>query len=125
MIKKVVVFLFCVSFLQATSLRLENDSAYPLKVMIQGADGSVLGELFLESQEIKNWSDTNTFAVKKKAPARSITPLIVHWSCKEGDTFSISDKVSTGALVRARDGVGSKSCSAKKDKPEDKPGDSS
>jgi len=121
MIKKMIGFLFCVSFLQAASLRLENDSAYPLKVIIQGADGSILSELLLESQETKNWNDTNTFAIKKKAPAKSITPLIVHWYNKEGESFSISDKVSTGSLVRARDGVGSKSCSSpKKDKSEDK-----
>lgn len=121
MIKKMVVFLFCVSFLQAASLRLENDSAYPLRVTVQGADGSVLSEVFLESQETKNWNDNDIFAIKKKAPVRSVTPLIVHWYCKEGETFSISDKVSTGSLVRARDGVGGKSCSPpKKDKPEDK-----
>ncbi|MES2199689.1 MAG: hypothetical protein V4489_05940 [Chlamydiota bacterium] len=122
MIKKIVVFLFCATFLQAASLRLENDSVYPLRVTIQGADGTPLGELFLEPQETKNWSDVNTFAVRKKAPARSITPLIVHWYCKEGETFSISDKVSTGAFIRARDGAGSKSCSSsKKDNLKDNP----
>jgi hypothetical protein len=122
MIKKLMVFLFCVSFLQATSLRLENDSTYPLKATIQGADGSLLGEVFLESQESKNWSDTKMTAVKKKASVKSVTPLQVQWNCKAGESFSISDKVSTGALVRARDGIGPKSCpTSKKDKPEDSP----
>ncbi len=110
MIRKMSVFLLTACCLQATAIRLENNSIYPLKAVVQGADGSVLTEVFLEAKETKNWSDSPGFTVKK-APAKSLTPLTVHWYCKNGKSFSVSDHVSTGALVRSRDGSGNKSCS--------------
>ncbi len=114
MIGKIAVFLFCVTCIQAASLRLENNSAYPLRAVIQGADGSILSELSLEPQENKTWNDSNNLAVKKKSPSKSVTPFTVHWYCKGGESFSISDHVSTGAFVRAKDGVGAKVCTETK-----------
>ncbi|MBS0628020.1 MAG: hypothetical protein JSS09_07405 [Verrucomicrobia bacterium] len=116
MIGKIAAFLLCIGCIQAASLRLENNSAYPLRAVIQGADGSVLSELSFEPQENKNWSDSNSLAIKKKSPSKSVTPFTVHWYCKGGESFSISDHVSTGAFVRAKDGVGANVCSdTKKD----------
>jgi len=117
MLRITSIFLLCVSCLQAGSLRLENNTSFPLKAVVQGADGSVLGEVSVAPAKVGSWTDFNDMAIKGKAPARSVTPFTVHWYCSAGDTFSISEQISTGALVRATDGSGKKSCGTdKKDK---------
>ena len=111
---KIAFLLLLTSIAFGASLRLENDSIYPLKAVIQGADGTVLGEVTIPSQEVKMWDDT--FPVPRHAsnPNKSLTPLTVHWYCPEGTNFSTVEQVSTGSLVKARGGIGSKTCAPKK-----------
>lgn len=106
---KIVFCLLACFGLEGASLRLENNAPCPLKAVVEAADGSILGELLVESSETKIWSEESGFTVKKP-PSRSITPLKVYWYCPSGETFSFSDSLSTGTLVRSRDGAGNKSC---------------
>lgn len=112
---KTAFLLLLTSLAWGASLRLENDASCPLKAVIQAADGTFLGEVIVNPQNVKIWDDS--FGIPKNAnnPSKSLTPFTVQWYCSEGDNFSTSDNVSTGALVRARGGLGSKMCAPKKE----------
>lgn len=116
---KIAAFLLLASLVHSATVRLENDTAYPLKAVVQGADGSTLCDVLLNPQETKTWSDSGDFSAKKKPPSKSVTPFTVHWYCKSGESFSISDHISTGSLVRAMDGIGSKTYPSKKEENKD------
>ena len=60
MLRKLFFFLIAVvSFSSATagSIRLINDSIYTLKAIIYANDDSTVGELILEPEKTKYWSD--------------------------------------------------------------------
>jgi hypothetical protein len=99
----------------SSSLRLENDAHYPLKATIQAANGCLMGELIVSPQEVRIWDDSQGIPKHVQNPGKSITPLTVNWYCMEGTLFSTSDNVCTGALVKAKGGVGNKTCDPKKE----------
>lgn len=103
---KLIFFFLCfLNFLQANSLRLQNESQCALKAVIQGADGSLLSELIVDPQKTITWNDQ-----AGKAPSKSQTPYQVTWYCLDGESFCISEQVSTGSFVKTGYGVGKKSC---------------
>jgi hypothetical protein len=109
-VKKFLLFFLCyAAFVQAGSLRLQNESVCPLKAIIQGADGTVLSEMLVGPQEIVSWNDS-----KGKSPSKSQTPYQVYWYCLDGESFCVCEHVSTGSFVKTGYGVGRKSCNSSK-----------
>ena len=127
-------------FLEAASLRLQNETNYPLRAMILGADGSLLGDVSLSPQEMVTWNDSvgaREGAMKKspagfqrkgqsdseidkgniplQGPSKSITPLTVHWICADGENFCVSEHLTSGSLARTSQCVGPKVCKSKKE----------
>ena len=51
-------FLLVTSFTEAESVRLFNNSAYDLRAVVRGADGSFLGEMLIRSQNSTTWYNT-------------------------------------------------------------------
>ena len=115
---KILLMLFFTSSLQATSLRLHNESICPLKAAVYSADGSFLGEVSVPAGGETSWNDSKGVIQQDKmlvqGPARSRTPLTVHWICPDGETFASCEGVSTGAFVFSSQGTGKKLCKKEK-----------
>lgn len=110
-----IACLFCCS-LFAGSLRLYNDSAYKLRAVIRGSDGSYLGEMLINPQQNMNWNDWDTGVMYYN---QSVTPYTVTWFCAQsGGDFSVNENVSTGSTVTAMAGNGTKSCKVSKKQPD-------
>lgn len=121
---KVALFLFlaCCTTLFAGSVRLINDSPYPLRAAIRGSDGTFLGEMVLEPQHASTWSDSNMGFygegnVYQEQPNRAESPYTVLWFCNDGGDFSVCDGVSEGATVTALSCPGIRECKPKKQTP--------
>ena len=106
-------FLMGTCFLQATSLRLQNETHHSLQATVRGADGSILGEVMVEPQETVVWSDEAT-ARSFRPPSKSMSPFSVYWSCADGETYCISDHATAGALIKTSQCVGKKACNPPK-----------
>ena len=109
-------FLFMTSYTQAESIRLFNDSVYDLRAVVQGSDGSFLGEMLIRAQNAATWY--NTYGpYQSRVPiqqSRSQTPYVVVWYCLSGEQFSICDTVATGGAVEALSCLGPRTCRARK-----------
>jgi len=84
-------------------INLLNDSAFPLTAVIQGADGTFLGQARFKPGEQLSWA-TNFDPTKfhsPSAPNVSMTPYTVVWKCTNGGFYSTCSGVSPGSLVRA------------------------
>lgn len=141
-----ISFLFCcigMFFLEATSLRLHNETNYSLRATVLGADGSLLADLSLSPQEMVTWNDSmgsregamknspagfqrksqsdskiDKEGVPLQGPSRSITPMTVHWYCNDGENFCVSEHLTSGSLARTSQCVGQKVCKVKKESKE-------
>lgn len=113
-----------VSSAHAGTVRMLNDTAYTLRAVIRGADGSYLGELVLSAQSSNTWTDSfshlghndeaNTY---EKGATRSQTPYTVLWYCMDGSDFSVCDNVGTGSYITAQQCPGKRSCKPAPKKP--------
>jgi hypothetical protein len=116
--KKLLFGLVFASSLQATSIRLHNEAACPLRAAVYSADGSFLGEVSVPSGQDVTWSGDKGIEWKDKVlvqgPAKSKTPFTVQWICPDGESFSSCEGVSTGALVISSQGTGKKICKKEK-----------
>ena len=114
-----VLFLVPVAALFAASLVLYNDSPNVLTAEVLGADGSSLGVFEVKPGEQKNFIvDLSRSQLKTYSdPTNSITPYSVVWRCSYKGIYSVSNRVSPGAMVRASAGQGMRYCEAK---PEEK-----
>ncbi len=103
-----------------SGLSLYNDSPFPLKVKVIGANGSRIGEqdigpqghFYMEDQmgvsdpvgeqdsNFRNYSD-------------SVTPYQVFWYCLEGSLYSSCLDASAGATVTANTCAGTYGCKLK------------
>ncbi|MGR3973865.1 MAG: hypothetical protein QRY72_04800 [Candidatus Rhabdochlamydia sp.] len=92
----------------AGSVRLVNDSSYPLIAQIYAADGTYLGDEKVSKRQTTQWNSSD----KKQNFTDSQTPYTVKWMCLQGKEFSICRQVSTGATVTAMGGTGSYTCQA-------------
>ena len=121
MIKKFFFFLIAMgsfSFATAGSIRLINDSIYPLKVIVYADDGSTAGELILQPTETKYWSDLWGEQGKIEFGDQgdyqnyrySRTPYRIVWFCLSGSEFSLCNDIPTASTVRARDCYGGQVC---------------
>lgn len=112
-----VCFFFVILYLEAESVRLFNNSAYDLRAVVRGADGSFLGEMLIRSQNSTTWY--NTYGpYESRVPiqeTRSQTPYAVVWYCLSGEQFAVCDTVATGGAVEALSCLGPRTCRARKE----------
>lgn len=102
-------------------IRLHNDTTMILTAIIQGADGSYLGQFSVQPGQQCNWT-TNmipTPYVHPGTPGISLTPYTVVWQCPSEGIFSMCTGVSPGSYVRATICEGSHFCAPKKDLPKE------
>ncbi len=104
-----------------TVVRLFNDSQFPLTGIVQGADGTFLGQMLFQPNEQKEFVyDFNpTNIVAPGAPSLSITPYMVSWKCPSGTIYSYCSQVSPGSLVRAQGCPGYYNCERSKEEMEE------
>jgi len=111
--KLCVLFFLFFSVLQASTLRLENDSPFSLVALVKAADGTLLSQEKIERYTTKTWDENGVNIGQRKKPSkRSITPFTVVWQCLCGERFSLCEQVATGSVVRATQGMGTKGCKA-------------
>ena len=115
------VFLVFPLLVQATSVRLINNSPYDLRAVIRGSDGSFLGEIVVRSQKETNWTDAyGQYGVWGGANStmnenyRSRTPYTILWYCLDGGDYAVCDNVATGGLVMAQGCPGARMCKPQK-----------
>jgi len=109
-------------FLHAGTVRLMNDSQFPLTAVIYAADGTQLGETVVSPEQTMDWSTEEfstegdqfqhfgTPSLEEQDATYSQTPYTVTWSCSDGTQFSICQDVATGATVTAQGCGGSHYC---------------
>jgi len=124
MMKKfLILFVFVFAcFLKADSIFLVNNSPYALTAVIHGADGSVLGEVVVQAGEQNTLTigENRTSLNIPQDSKASITPYYVIWKCPYGGFYSICSNISPGAMARAGDGDGVKTCQPKPKKKNEK-----
>ena len=91
-----------------SSLSLYNDSIFPLRVKVVGANGVHIGEKEIEAhghyymEDQEGLSDpVGNETVPFKNQSESTTPYQVFWYCKEGNLYSSCMNASAGATVTA------------------------
>jgi hypothetical protein len=115
MLRKLCVFFlatfpyFC--FLHASTVRVINDSPFPLGVTVLSATGAVMGRETLQPTQQYGW-ETFDVSVDKQ----SQTPYTVVFYCQNGGIFGTVANVTTGSMVMASTATGSRYCTPKDDK---------
>jgi hypothetical protein len=121
---KIILFLGCFlsSFLFSYSLWLINDSAFELNAIVHTATGDFIGQDTLQPGQQKLWSSGNKQPVLNEFnnSKSSMFPFTVTWQCSYEGIYSVVQDVFSGQVVKASQGLGSKSCKKKSDKPDDK-----
>lgn len=87
-----------IAALNATSLRLKNDTKNPMMVEIMAADGSLIGEETVPAFETELWDYEAVMSGKQKSK-KAVTPMTVVWKNDKGDVYSTCNKVSSGSMV--------------------------
>jgi len=103
------------SSLYGASLRLQNETACPLRALVQSADGSALGDVIVPPQDIQVW-ETGTLH-KHLTANKSLTPFSVTWLCMDGELFGVQEQISTGALASTKQCSGKKNCKKVEESP--------
>lgn len=99
------IFLFGVTTLFAGSVRIMNDSPFPLQAEIIASDGSHKGKLSIAPQQQTTWQDSSSGAA-----VWSQTPYTVIFTCKNGKQFGVLSGVQQGATVTALSSSGDRYC---------------
>ncbi len=112
-------FLFCLTssfYLEAVSLRLENQSLHDLTAEIHAADGSIIGNQLVPPGQIVQWSEEKSRgSYPAQGPSVSLVPMTVRWYCGDGELFCTSASEVSGARVRTSACAGTKVCKEKKE----------
>lgn len=111
MVFRLLIFMIFSSSLMAGSIKLFNNTIYPLIAQIHAASGEILGEVSLKAREAKTWSNYSSFNTKQ-----SETPYSVIWYCLDNDKtpFSVIEGIGSGSTITAMQGSGSHTCPSKK-----------
>ncbi|MDJ0652256.1 MAG: hypothetical protein QNJ27_04560 [Simkaniaceae bacterium] len=97
----------------AGSVRIMNDSSFPLNAEIIASDGSRKGKLSLAPQQQMTWQDSSSGAA-----VWSQTPYTVIFTCKNGKQFGVLSGVQQGGTVTALSSSGDRYCEPPKKKEE-------
>ncbi|MES2199688.1 MAG: hypothetical protein V4489_05935 [Chlamydiota bacterium] len=114
------LFIFlCVSVSAFSSLSVYNDSAFPLRIKVIGANGVHIAEkqvpshiqMYIEDQigtsdPIGQGESNSSF----KNYSNSLTPYQVYWYCLDGTIYSSCMDAAAGATISANTCAGSYSC---------------
>lgn len=85
----------------AGSVRVINDSPFPLWVVLLGADGSELSNFFMKPQEIHQWQqDSDVFS---SSNYKTLTPYTAIFRCNDGTEFGIWPNIQQAATISAQD----------------------
>lgn len=103
--------LFGITTLFAGSVRIMNDSPFPLNAEIIASDGSHKGKLSIAPQQQMTWQDSSSGAA-----VWSQTPYTVIFTCKNGKQFGVLSGVQQGATVTALSSSGDRYCEPPKKK---------
>lgn len=99
------------------SILLINDSPFILTAVVQGYDGTYLGQFNVQPGQQRNFT-TNmnpTNIVHPGTPDISLSPYTVIWQCPSEGFFSMCNDVSPGAMCRATVCPGPHYCTPKKE----------
>jgi hypothetical protein len=105
------------------SLYLYNDSPFPLKAEVIGANGVNIGSLDLAPQQLSYMTDqigsSDPTGSGEQSPQyenynESLTPYSVFWYCPEGSLYSSCQQAFAGATVTANSCSGSYFCKSPK-----------
>lgn len=106
-----------------SSLSLYNDSAFPLRVEVIGANGVHIGEKEIDAHGHYYMEDqlgisdpVGNETVPFKNQAESTTPYQVFWYCQAGGLYSSCIDASAGATVTANTCSGNYYCEPSKAK---------
>lgn len=98
------------------TVRIMNDSPFPLKAEIISADGQRKGKLSLNPQQQLTWQDSAGSGTN----VWSQTPYTVIFTCKDGKQFGVSSGIQQGGLVTALNSSGDRYCQPEKKKEDGK-----
>ncbi len=118
------IFLLVLSFLYSqnsslnmfgSSVILYNDTPYELIAIVEGADGSFLGQQTILPGTQVTWSkDLSAIPLKTPdKPSVSLTPFRVIWKCPHGGYFSLCSNAPAGGMVQATLCPGNHYCNPK------------
>lgn len=104
----------------AVTLNLLNDSPFTLTAVVQGADGTFLGQTEYAPGEQRTFVTTLKPTGMQTPGYYDVakTPYIVVWKCANGGFYSVCTQVAAGALVSANTcPSGTYFCQPKEQKP--------
>ena len=108
----------------AGSVKLVNNTAYRLRAVIRGNDGTFLGDLTLNSQQTTTWTDEYGMGGRNYLGGnyigqfyRSQTPYTISWYCMDGGDYALCDGIPTGGTVAALSCNGARICKPSKNIP--------
>ena len=115
--RKTALFFLMVTSSLFSSLSLYNDSPFPLRVRVVGANGVLIGEeeipahghVYMEDQ-IGTSDPVGENDIPFKNYADSLTPYQVFWYCAEGSLYSSCLDAAAGATVTANTCRGDYGC---------------
>src|SRR3990167_8510558 len=108
-----------------SSLSLYNDSPFPLRVRVLGANGAFIGEAAIEAhghRYIEDQIGTSDPVGEGENPSDfknyeySMTPYQVFWYCPEGTIYSACLDAAAGATVTANTCQGTYGCNPEESK---------
>lgn len=121
MIKFFAIFICLTISSFAASVRLYNDSNYPLRAVVHAADGGKLGEVLVEPGQLMVWYDSSDL-LTYHVPGKSSTPFTILWYCTEGTPYSVSPQVANAGMVTAQTSQGNRQCKTPPPPPPGTPG---
>ena len=115
MLKKTPLLFFLIaSFffsLHAATVRVINDSPFPLGATVLSATGQVMGRETLKPQGQWGWENQSVNTSKN-----SQSPFTVVFYCQNGSVYGTVANVTTGSMVQATTSTGARYCTPKDDK---------
>ncbi len=105
------LFFFIPLMSYGATVRIINDSPFPLSATILSATGEVFGRYSIQPQQQVGWQNSNVNVNKT-----SQSPFTVIFYCSTGEVWGTVSGVATGAMVQASTASGPRFCKPKDDK---------
>ena len=105
-----LLFMTIQSLIYADSLVLVNDSNVRLNAVIEDANGNILQETVIDSQDSSTWSLDSFFGFgSQEGPAPEV-PYTVYWYCMNGNLYGTCQDVPSDSTVMAQSCLGGQEC---------------